>query len=486
MDHKILQSYLDIFLKYNPSFASQYGYCEYDSQLENPTIENLLKETNEYINWLEVNYTYHKTDEYRTIDSKIKKRLYDITLLEKPFKDPNYYFNIIYYSLFWILQRVGDKNVNNHQGFKDRLKLIPNLLKTMTNNLKKVPKQYILIWNKNVKSIKNFTFGNKTKKYLTKLLNKYTKKITKLPNTNFYFGFDTLSRIINNSELHDVNIKQMYNEAIKENKEMRKVFIKELNKIDGIGLQEKIENYENNYFLTKENIVNFTNKIYDKLNDFLIETKIIDISFLKNPLKIIPSKLLHMSINEVHFCKTKNGKENRKNNYINLFVSQPKTAYNSESYINVLVHEYVHYIQYEKDRDEKNKLSIFLNNISTGEGVAHFFEEYIFDKGFMDRKYIIPYLHFALYNQAKFIVGYELHVNKITYEQAIERLTELCIYYDRETLEYVVDWLALDTYNFEYYLGKTIIKNHIKKNKDFDVNKLLKHGSIPLALIFDK
>ena len=69
---ELLKSYLDIYLKYNPTYGSQYGFCEYDDKLENPTSTNLMTEIDEYIDWMELNNKYKNAQEYKIIKSKIK------------------------------------------------------------------------------------------------------------------------------------------------------------------------------------------------------------------------------------------------------------------------------------------------------------------------------------------------------------------------------------------------------------------------------
>lgn len=480
----LLKSYLNIYLKYNPSYGSQYGFCKYDSVLENPTSSNLMKEIDEYIDWIENNISYKNTNEYKIIRSKIKKRIYELVIWNKPFTDPNYYFNIIYNSIFWIVERNKEKNVTGHRGFRKRFTKFPELLKTMITNLKQVSNIHVKVWNKNIDTINDFPIDSKYKKKLMKLLNSYTKRLVKLPDRSYFLGYDNLKKIFDNNEMMDIDLHGIYKQALEEHKELSKLFTKELDKVDGKTIIDKINNYDNKYHLTEQNFTQFIEKTFSNFNGFVKDEKILDISFLKNKLFISPSFLLNMTINETHMCNSHKKKlETENNNHITLYVEPLKPPYNYVAQINTLVHEYIHYIQYESDRVRNNKYSLFLHSISTGEGVAHFFEEYIYKKGFMDGIYKISLYHNMIYFMAKFMIGYEIHVNKLSYNDAVNRFKVLSMYDDNEAATRTVDELTSDVYTMEYYIGKVLINKFIAKNKNFDINNLIKRGSLPLKFI---
>ena len=172
MDDKLLKSFLDIYLKYNPTFGSQYGMCQYDKYIEEPSVTNLLNEISEYENWLDDHKKYSHTNNYCMIKAKIKKKIYDITIWKRPFIDPNYYFTIMYNSVFWIAERFPDKNIT--KAVIKRINQFKNIVDLMIINVKSVPKEYVAIWTNNISMFDEFNIDKKVKNKIFKTLSDAT------------------------------------------------------------------------------------------------------------------------------------------------------------------------------------------------------------------------------------------------------------------------------------------------------------------------
>jgi hypothetical protein len=255
--------------------------------------------------------------------------------------------------------------------------------------------------------------------------------------------------------------------------------------LSGSTLAEKFSEYDKTYHITNESMSTYLIKLVDEVHEFCKQKKIINVSHAKSPLKIVDSNTLNMSILEVSKCPVDGNLDRLFGKHINLYVSDSTARqYNSLMFVNTIVHEYIHYLQYEKDRETNNKLSGYFNNISTGEGVAFFFEEYMFEKGFRGGDYAIVYYSDQLYRLVRFIVGYEIHVQRTKYTDAVKRFFDLAITLEMSTVEYEVQSLISDNYSMEYYMGKYLIRKYIASNPNFDINNLLNKGSIPLRHIF--
>jgi hypothetical protein len=466
------EKFIDLYLKYHPSLGSQHGFCRYDDKLEDVTISNLNKELKELSDF---------NDKYN--DSVIKvtilKRVNEINIWKRYQTDPNYYFNILYNSIFYITERAGYTITDEPH---ERIKKMKNFIDIMLDNLKEINTKYLDIFKDNIGMIDGLNISGKNKKYIKTLLELAYKKMKNLPIKKSYaLGYDNLQKILSdNEQIKDLDIKNIYEYAIKEQNEVKQEFLKSLEKYGSI------ENYDEKYFQINIAVEDFISFMVDKLLKFIEKKKLLDIDQIKKPLVIEKSETRHMSINEVLQCVDKKVKKSKFNlkNHIKLYISSSsENKFNYVTYINTIVHETMHYIQYEVDADNENKMSAMFSNISTGEGVAHFMEEYIYDANFLKKLYKVNFLYDRLFRIARFIVGYEIHVNNISYDDAIARYKELALYDDDITAHYDVGSLISDTYNFEYYLGKYLIKEHIKKNPKFDVNNLFKFGSIPLKNI---
>jgi hypothetical protein len=497
-EKEILNDFLEVYFKYNPTIASQYGHCKYDDLLEDYTRDNLNREFEDYDTFLKKYLNNKEKLTYKILKGVIKKRVYEITIWNKPFQDPNHYFNKLVSSVIWITDRPTYKLINyNKTMLPKRLKKMEKFIKTISENITdNIPKEYLNIFKKSIPTIEYLNIPKKEKTKLINLLNNEFEKIKKLPNKSFSIGLNNLKKLFVNSEHFDIDITKIYKYSLKHHANIIKKFYQEIDnlKVMGKNIYEKISNYEKNYHQSTLRIDKFITSVTKKLNAFISKNKIIDISFLKNPLDVSISKMFHMTINEMTTCVDSGKPESllnyhfnkhNKNKRINLYVNKSDNSYNMLSYINTVVHEYTHYIQYEKDRSTDNILAILFNSISTGEGVAHFFEEYIVNKGFMNKEYLFYFYYFQIYKITRFIVGYELQTGMLTYKSALKRFEELSIYKDKEGLEYEVDNLVYDTYTMEYYLGKYLIEEHIRKYPDFDVNNLFTYGSIPLKFIFE-
>jgi hypothetical protein len=472
-NEELIDKGLLIQFKYFPIDGSKYGFCEYDSILQQINPNKFSEIINQFSQFKNI-----KSKNGKVINSYLQNKIYDITIWRKPFIDPNYYLENILNSVNYITNRSA-YNIDLYYSTKIpiRLKEIDNYLLQMINNIEETPCEYVRYYNKNIENILDLKIPNIEKNRIYNLFKSTIPHFQRLPEINYHLGKNNLQKIINNIELKNIDLDKIYLSAIDEQKDAYRQIEIFLNKyeIEGKTIYDKINKYKNEYNLTQEDFIENCYILIDEINNFLREKKFSE-EYLKKNLKLEYNNNTYWFIQEYIDC-------DRKKSNVVLFVKDYDN-YNKNLYVNTIVHEYIHYMQYESDKN--NRLSKYYNNVTTGEGVAYFFEDWVYNNNFLlgNDNYGFCYNYDNILRLTRYIVGYEIHVFKINYNEAKMRFKELSLYSDNDFIENELNWLITSINPMQYYIGKYMIKDYIKnRNSMYDVRKLLTGGSIQLKYL---
>ena len=150
-------------------------------------------------------------------------------------------------------------------------------------------------------------------------------------------------------------------------------------------------------------------------------------------------------------------------------------------YINSLIHEYMHYIQYSSDIINKNNLSLDYDSLVMGEGVAYYFEEWFYNNKFNSNKhYTFSYLYDNLLRLTRFIISYEYHNGMLNISSLYTKFKHMTFINNLKKLEIEIYRLINNIDSMEYYIGKYYIKQYLEKNKNYNPLDLLINGSLCL------
>jgi hypothetical protein len=470
-NYELIDKGLKIQFKYFPTEGSKYGFCEYDTLLEQINPNKFSEIINNFSKFKNI-----KSKNGKVINSHLQNKINDITIWRKPFIDPNYYLEIFLNSINYIANRPSYKQYNLSK-IPHRIQKVEDFIFRMIQNIEEVPQEYVNYYEKNMENILSLKIPNKERMNLYNLFKSTIPHFQRLPGTTFNLGKDNLQKIINNIELQEVDLDKIYLSAIQEQKETYRQIEIFLNKYEIMGktIFDKVRNYKNEYNITNEDFKESCQLLIEELNDFLREKNFPE-KYLKNNLKLEYNNHTYWFIHEYIDC-------DKKVSDVILFIKELDN-YNKNLYVNTIVHEYIHYMQYESDK--VNPLSKYYNNASTGEGVAYFFEEWVYNNNFLQENdnYAFCFHYDNLLRLTRYIVGYELHINQISYMDAKLRFKELSLYIENDFLEDEINSLITNINGMQYYIGKYIIKDYIQnKNNLYDVRKLIFNGSIQLKYL---
>jgi len=384
-------------------------------------------------------------------------------LLKLPLNDPNYYFAIVYDYIEKLI------NVNQKNKIDKCIKNLPKLIDIIKKNIIYTKKIYIEKLEYSLIYINDLKIHKDYKDILllnfNKLIKYYEKKNIYI---NYNFTIENLNIIFTNQELYPVNLEEIYNYAKKEYKEIKKLFIKNIESIDNsdkLSTQNKVNKYLESFETTK-NIIDYTKDLYTQIKEFLIK-KNIDKKYLNYKL--------HIEINDYNNWIIYNYDKK-----ILLYLPNEK-KYHKYLYINSLIHEYMHYIQYSSDIINKNNLSLDYDSLVMGEGVAYYFEEWFYNNKFNSNKhYTFSYLYDNLLRLTRFIISYEYHNGMLNISSLYTKFKHMTFINNLKKLEIEIYRLINNIDSMEYYIGKYYIKQYLEKNKNYNPLDLLINGSLCL------
>lgn len=390
-------------------------------------------------------------------------------LLKLHLYDPNYYFDIFYNFLINFLQIDGFKNNNNklQRKLKNLIYNFHKFIDIIKDNIIYTKRDYIEKLKYNLIFLNDLNINKDYIKIISYnfniLINHYeTKKLF----IDYNFTIDNLNILFSNKEMFDINLNIIYNYALKDYKKCKVQLIKIINEIDKSSNNyiNKIEKYIYSH-QTDNDITKYALKLFSNVNNFLTKYGL-NKKYINYKLNIKKNKNYHWIINNY-------------NNNIILYL--PNSTYHKYLNMNSLIHEYMHYIQYSSDIIKKNELSLSYYSTITGEGVAYYFEQWFLENNYSNNKhYLFSYYYDNILRITRFILAYEYHSGFFNLDILIKKFKKMSILFDEQLLVYEYYRIINNYESMEYYIGKYLILEYMKINKEFNPISLLINGSLSL------
>jgi uncharacterized protein (DUF885 family) len=530
---KLVDRYFDSYYQYHPTPATEAGFHQYDSKLEdysrariNAEIDTLEKQQREFDQFPKSHLSEEEPGDFAVLDSHIKARLLELQRVQSWRKDPDFYTQTATYSIFLIMKR-------NFASQEDRLRFViareqqmPGFFQQARVNLRNPPHVYSEIALQQLPDTIGF-FRNDVPAAFTevkdqqligdfkssnasaiKTLESYQTflktRLLAVSRGDFRIGAENYRQKLLFEEMVDIPLEQLlqigYADLHRNQQRLKEVAAQ----IDAKQRpQEVLGALEKDHPASDQLLQTFRDKL-EGLRQFIEQRRIITV-----PSQILPTveetppferALTTASMDTPGAYETKateamfnvtlpepNWKPER--------VEQWMEGFNRGTITSTAIHEVYpgHYVQFLWIKQAPSKTRKLLYAASNAEGWAHYCEQMMLDEGYGggDAKLRIGQLQDALLRDARFIAGIEMHTGKKTLQQVKDFFVK-----EGYQVPAVADVEAKRGTSDPTYLVYTLGKLQIMKLRE-DCRKLqgdefvlqkfhdrfMQQGSIPLKII---
>ena len=512
---KLEKEFFDYVVKQNPILATFLGVHKYDSELPDlskKTIEKEIKKLKEFLRKFESVETKNFDEEISRLAAVYELRL-ELFWLEKIRmweRDPDVSF--LGDALFPLIFRDFAPFNKRMRSALKRIEKFSKVLEQMKKTVDKPVKIWVDIALENIPMLENFLdtileickankFRNlrkaeeivsKAKKSLASY-KEHLKKIKTKASEKYWLSdeeFDELIQLmlINLSKDEMLSLANYYLRRYQ--KEMKKV-LKEMN-VKTVKEAEKI--LENNKPKTFREALKYHKQVVKELKEFLRRNKLFTLP--KGEKLVImetPSYLTKLIPYAAYFPPAPFEK-----NKVGIYIVTPRQKLGKHltyaSIKNTVVHEAYpgHHLQHACASLQKSYVRHLLSPPEFVEGWAHYCEEYMLEKGFLNKpeeKFV--FLKDAIWRACRVIVDIKLSTGRMSFKQAVNFLIRNA-YLDREgALAEVKRYTKSPGYQLCYLIGKHMIKelrrefetvNNFNERKFNDL--LMYEGNLPLYLFW--
>ncbi len=456
----LVDKYFDFYFQVNPTQATQAGFHQYDTKLEDFSRTGAEAETARLVEFQKrfgaiqrSGLSQESAADLDILTSSIKARLLELQTLQMWRKDPDLYTSGVSYTIFLLMRRNFAPLEERLRSVIARERAIPKALEAARQNLRNPPKVYTQVAlqqlpdtikffqedvpegfcpAKDPKLLAQFKVSNDG---VVQALKKYQDFLQKdlLPASqgDFRLGAENFSKKLLYDEMLEIPLDRLleigYADLRRNQKQLREVAAH----IDpNRNPTEVLADLRKDHPLPDQLLQTFRD-ILGGLRQFIEQKKIITLPSSVPPIveetPPFERALTTASMDTPGAYETK-----AKEAMFNVTLPEPgwkpekveqwMQSFSRGTIISTAIHEVYpgHYTQFLWVQAAPSKTRKVLYNNSNAEGWAHYSEQMMLDEGYGggDPKLRLGQLVDAMLRDARFIVGIEMHTGKMTLEQA--------------------------------------------------------------------
>jgi uncharacterized protein (DUF885 family) len=456
---KLVDGYFDFYFQSNPTAATQAGFHQYDAQLEDfsrsaveAEIAGLTKFRKQFSEIQRGDLPEQSAGDLDILTSSIDSRLLDLQAILMWRKDPDVYTSGVSYSVFLIMRRNFAPQAERLRSVIARERQIPKALEAARQNLHNPPRVYTEVALQQLPDTIKF-FQNDVPEAFREVkdpellgefkasndaavdaLKKYQKYLQKdlLPASHgdFRLGAANFSKKLLYDEMVDIPLDRLlevgYADLRRNQQQLRKIAAE----IDSSRRPaEVLADLRKDHPPADHLLQNFRDTL-GGLRQFIEQRKIITLPSAVPPIveetPPFERALTTAAMDTPGAYETKATEA-----MFDVTLPEPgwklerveewMQAFNRATIISTAIHEVYpgHYTQFLWLQAAPSKTRKVLYNNSNAEGWAHYTEQMMLDEGYggHDPKLRLGQLIDALLRDARFIVGIEMHLGKMTVAQ---------------------------------------------------------------------
>ena len=456
---KLVDGYFDFYFQSNPTAATQAGFHQYDAQLEDfsrPAVEaemaGLTKFREQFSEIQRGDLPEESAGDLDILTSSINSRLLDLQAIQMWRKDPDVYTSGVSYSVFLIMRRNFAPPAERLRSVIARERQIPKALEAARQNLHNPPRVYtevalqqlpdtIKFFQNDVpeafrevkdpKLLGEFKASNEAAVDALKKYQKYLEKdLLPAAHGDFRLGAANFSKKLLYDEMVDIPLDRLLEVGFADLRRNQQQLRKIAAEIDSSrSPAEVLADLRKDHPPAEQLLQNFRDTL-GGLRQFIEQRKIITLPSAVPPIveetPPFERALTTAAMDTPGAYETKATEA-----MFDVTLPEPgwkpekveewMQSFNRATMISTAIHEVYpgHYTQFLWLQAAPSKTRKVLYNNSNAEGWAHYTEQMMLDEGYggHDPKLRLGQLIDALLRDARFIVGIEMHLGKMTVAQ---------------------------------------------------------------------
>ena len=457
--NKLVDSYFDFYFQVNPTAATQTGFHQYDTQLEDLSkkgveveIAGLQKFRKEFGGISRTELTEVSAGDLDVLTSTIDSRLLELQTIRMWTKDPDTYASSVSYSVFLIMRRNFAPLEQRLRSVVARERKIPDAIEAARQNLSNPPRVYtevalqelpdtIKFFQKDVpeafRDVKDAALLAEFKSSndaAIDALKKYKKFLQEdlLPASHgdFRLGAENFSKKLRYDEMVDIPLDRLLEVGYADLRSNQQQLKKVAAEIDPHRTPTEVLAELRKDHPPADQLLRSFNDTLGGLRQFIEQKKIITLPSTVPPIvEETPPFQRALTTAAMDTPGAYETKATEAMFYVTLpdrgwkqeKVEEWMQGFNRDTMVSTAVHEVYpgHYTQFLWLQAAPSKTRKVLYNNSNSEGWAHYTEQMMLDEGYGDHdpKLRLGQLLDALLRDARFIVGIEMHTGKMTLAQ---------------------------------------------------------------------
>ncbi len=458
---KLVDEFFDDFFRFNPSFGTAAGFHQYDTQLEDYSRKAVDGEITAYQRWLSRFQQVHSADlpletrgDLEMVIGAIRATLLELQDIRMWQRNPDRYSSGITNSVFLIMSRKFDTPENRLRSVIAREKKMPAVFKAARQNLENPPKIYTQVALEQIPGIVGFfqkdvpeAFSEvKDAKLLAEFkasndaviaeLERYEnflkEDLLPLSKGDFRIGAENYRKKLLYEEDVDVPLDRLLEIGMENLRRNQQWFKETAAKIDPNKTPEQLLHEMQSDYPPPDKLMQTFRDMLGGIVDFINKKHIVTIPSPVPPIveetppfmraltfasmdtpgpyeKVAKEAFFNVTLPE------KDWKPEQVREHMSGFSRPVMTA--------VAIHEVYpgHYVQFLWVQHAPSKVRKLLGAGSNAEGWAHYCEQMMLDEGYGngDPKLRLGQLQDALLRNARYIVGIQMHTDKMTFEEGV-------------------------------------------------------------------
>jgi uncharacterized protein (DUF885 family) len=456
---KLVESYFDFYFQVNPTAATQTGFHQYDTQLEDLSkkgveteIAGLERFRKDFGGFRRSDLTEVSAGDLDVLTSTIDSRLLELQTIRMWTKDPDAYASSVSYSVFLIMRRNFAPLEQRLRSVVARERKIPDAMEAARQNLRNPPRVYTEVALQELpdtikffqKDVPEAFRGVKDTALLAEFkasndaaidaLKKYKKFLQDdlLPASHgdFRLGAENFSKKLRYDEMVDIPLDRLLEVGYADLRSNQQQLKKVAAEIDPHRTPaEVLADLRKDHPPADQLLQSFRDTL-GGLRQFIEQKKIITLPSTVPPIvEETPPFQRALTTAAMDTPGAYETKATEAMFYVTLpdrgwkqeKVEEWMQGFNRDTMVSTAVHEVYpgHYTQFLWLQAAPSKTRKVLYNNSNSEGWAHYTEQMMLDEGYggHDPKLRLGQLLDALLRDARFIVGIEMHTGKMTLAQ---------------------------------------------------------------------
>lgn len=459
---KLVDRYFDEYYHYHPSQATSDGFHQYDAQLEDYSlaasaaeIRSLEQLLAEFEHFPAKNLSPEAAADREMVIHRIQSRLLDLETIRLWEKNPDKYSSDLASSVFGIMSRSFAPPEVRLQSLVAREKQMPNALAQGRRNLRNPPRVFTEVALEQLPGIMGFfkndvpaAFQQVTDRNLLEefhasnqavidALSEYQKflKDNLLPRSNgdFRIGAESYRRKLSYDEMVDTPLDKLLEIGYQNLRQNQQAFRETAAKIDAARTPKQIlEELQRDHPPAGALLQTFRD-LLEVLRQFISEYGIVTIPPAGPPL-VEETPPFARALTTASMDSPGPYEQVAKEAFFNVTLPEPgwsteqkeqyMETFNRGTVTSTAIHEVYpgHYTQFLWMRKAPSKVRKLIDANTNAEGWAHYTEQMMLDEGYGagDPKLRLGQLQDALLRNARYVVGIEMHIGRMSFAQGVD------------------------------------------------------------------